>query len=78
MLQGKHCEIHNSNQVTILPSFKHMSQEKKWEMMGVLFFRLCILHKICGDFLFACRRFWMMTGWYFIDTEYLSKDYGSC
>lgn len=57
VLQGKHCEIHNSNQVTILPSFKHMSQEKKWEMMGVLFFRLCILHKVCGDFLFACRRF---------------------
>lgn len=43
MLQGKHCEFHNSNQVTILPSFKHTSQEKKWEMMGVLFFRLCIL-----------------------------------
>lgn len=57
MLQGKHCEIHNSNKVTILPSFKHMSQEKKWEMMDVLFFRLCILHKVCGDFLFACRRF---------------------
>lgn len=50
MLQGKHCEFHNSNQVTILPSFKHMSQEKKWEMMGVLFYRLCILDQVCGEF----------------------------
>jgi len=57
MLQGKHCEFHNSNQVTILPSFKHTSQEKKLEMMGVLFYRLCILDQVCGGFLFDCRRF---------------------
>lgn len=36
ILQGKHCEFHTSNQV--LPSFKHMSQEKKWELMVICYF----------------------------------------
>lgn len=51
MLQGKHCEFHTCNQVTILPSFlTYVSGEETGTDGYVFFYCLCIQNQVYGYF----------------------------